>query len=53
MSDDWRIEDMFEPLSAPDQPEPKPQSLDDAVERYGFDDVYAALQRVVGEEEQR
>lgn len=47
---DFRIEDLFEPLSGPDEPAATPASLDAAVEQYGFDDVYATLQRLVGQE---
>lgn len=47
-----RIEDLFEPLDAPDVPEPQPvASLDEVVERYGFDDAYAALRLLLDREE--
>ena len=51
-----RIEDLFEPLPDPDEPTTPaaPSSLDDAVEQFGFDNVYAALLNLAaGEEEQR
>lgn len=47
---DFRIEDLFEPMSEPGEPAAL-ASLDAVVEQYGFDDVYATLQRFVEREE--
>jgi hypothetical protein len=48
-----RIEDLFEPLNdEPDETTP-PASVDEAVDRYGFDEVYAALQKILNDEEQK
>lgn len=46
-----RIEDLFEPLNAPEQPTPK--TLDEAVEAYTFEEVYGMLQKVAGDIETR
>lgn len=52
---DFRIEDLFEALDGPDIPEPAgpPTSLDEVMERHGFEDTYAALLRLVDREEDR
>lgn len=47
-----RIEDLFEPLNDEPQAVP-PTSVDAVVDRYGFDDVYAALNKILNDEEQR
>ena len=50
-----RIEDLFEPLNGPDVPEPAdlPASLDEVMERHGFDDTYAALHLLLEREADR
>jgi hypothetical protein len=48
----FRIEDLFEPLD--DDPNPVVAgSLDEVVKRYGFDEVYAAIQQIITDEEER
>lgn len=44
-----RIEDLFEPLN--DEPAEPPASVDEAVDAYGFDEVYAALHKILNDEE--
>ncbi len=51
MSRPWdRIEDLFKPLDAADKPA---GSLDDAVMVHGFGNVYAELQRLANEAQDR
>jgi hypothetical protein len=53
MTDGFRIEDLFEPLDEPTEPSTTPASLDEVVDRFGFDDVYGALLGLIEDEEHR